>query len=173
MSLLKNIFRLPLFVSLVMLAPLSLAKEAAPMSMDPEMEKTVNEISAELRCLVCQNQTIADSHAELAVDLKNQVREMVQRGQTQEEIVDYMVQRYGDFVRYRPPMKPSTVLLWAGPFLLLLIGLTVLVINLRKRTTLVTADGDLSAEESERLKALLASEPEQQATAQKDKEDKS
>ncbi|MDT8383973.1 MAG: cytochrome c-type biogenesis protein [Gammaproteobacteria bacterium] len=173
MSPLKNIIRLSLFVSLVMLAPLSVAKEAAPMAMDPEMEKTVNEISAELRCLVCQNQTIADSHAELAVDLKNQVREMVKRGQTQEEIVDYMVQRYGDFVRYRPPMKPSTVLLWAGPFLLLLIGLTVLVINLRKRTTLVTADGDLSAEESERLKALLASEPEQQAAAQKDKEDKS
>lgn len=173
MSPLKNIFRLSLFLSLVMLAPLGVAKEAAPMAMDPEMEKTVNEISAELRCLVCQNQTIADSHAELAVDLKNQVREMVQRGQTQEEIVDYMVQRYGDFVRYRPPMKPSTVLLWAGPFLLLLIGLTVLVINLRKRTTLVTADGDLSAEESERLKALLASEPEQQAAAQKDKEDKS
>jgi cytochrome c-type biogenesis protein CcmH len=151
---------LKLFVLLVLMAFASLvvAKEATPMAMDPEMEKRVNEISAELRCLVCQNQTIADSHAELAVDLKNQVREMVKTGQTQDEIVDYMVTRYGDFVLYRPPVKPTTMLLWAGPFLLLLIGLTVLVINLRKRTTLVKDDGDLSSEESERLKTLLESE---------------
>jgi cytochrome c-type biogenesis protein CcmH len=151
---------------LFVLSPLVFAKEATPMAIDPEMEKTVNEISAELRCLVCQNQTIADSHAELAVDLKNQVRDMVKAGQTQDQIVDYMVKRYGDFVRYRPPMKPSTVLLWAGPFLLLLIGLAVLVINLRKRTALAKDDGDLSPEENERLKALLESEPVQ-------KEDKS
>ena len=157
----------------VTFAPLVMAKEATPMAMDPEMEKTVNEISSELRCLVCQNQTIADSHAELAVDLKNQVREMVKTGQTQDEIVDYMVQRYGDFVRYRPAMKPTTVLLWAGPFLLLLIGLTVLVINLRKRMAVVEDDSDLSSEESERLKALLASESVQQDSSQKDKEDKS
>jgi cytochrome c-type biogenesis protein CcmH len=85
-----------------------LAKEAEPMAADPEMEKLVNDISAELRCLVCQNQTIADSHAALAVDLKNQVRQMVASGKTQTEIVDYMVQRYGDFVRYRPPVKPTT-----------------------------------------------------------------
>ena len=145
-------------VSLFVFSPLVFAKEATSMVVDPEMEKTVNKISAELRCLVCQNQTIADSHAELAVDLKNQVREMVKSGQTKDQIVDYMVKRYGDFVRYRPPMKSSTVLLWVGPFLLLLIGLTVLVVNLRKRATLVKDDGDLSSEESERLKALL--EPE-------------
>lgn len=160
-------------VCVVMFAPLAMAKEATPMAMDPELEKSVNEISAELRCLVCQNQTIADSHAELAIDLKNQVREMVKAGQTQDEIVEYMVQRYGDFVRYRPAMKPTTVLLWAGPFLLLLIGLTVLVINLRKRMAVVEDEGDLSSEESERLKALLASESVQQDSSQKDKEDKS
>lgn len=153
-------------VLLLLLAPLTMAKEATPMAADPEMEKVVNEISAELRCLVCQNQTIADSNAALAVDLKNQVREMVESGQGKDQIVDYMVKRYGDFVRYRPPMKASTVLLWAGPFLLLLIGLTVLVLNLRKRTSLVKDDGDLSSEETERLKALLESEPVQ-------KEDKS
>lgn len=154
-----NLLKLKTLVLLCLLtlAPLAMAKEATPMAMDPEMEKTVNEISSELRCLVCQNQTIADSHAELAVDLKNQVREMVKTGQSQDEIVDYMVQRYGDFVRYRPPMKASTVLLWAGPFLLLLIGLTVLVINLRKRRALVKDDEELSAEESEKLKALLES----------------
>jgi cytochrome c-type biogenesis protein CcmH len=128
------------------------------MAMDPELEKRVNEISAELRCLVCQNQTIADSHADLAIDLKNQVRNMVKSGKEQDEIVDYMVERYGDFVRYRPPMKSSTVLLWLGPFILLLIGLTVLVTNLRKRTRVVRNEEELSSEESERLKILLKSE---------------
>ena len=142
------------FLFLMLIATQIIGKEAAPMVADPEMEKVVNEISAELRCLVCQNQTIADSHAGLAVDLKNQVRDMVKQGQSQDDIVEYMVTRYGDFVLYRPPVKPTTMLLWAGPFLLLLVGLTVLVINLRKRTAQLK-DGDLSSEENERLKALL------------------
>jgi len=149
-----NALKLMVLLVLMMFASLSMAKEATPMAVDPEMEKTVNEISAELRCLVCQNQTIADSHAGLAVDLKNQVRDMVKQGQSQDEIVEYMVTRYGDFVLYRPPVKPTTMLLWAGPFLLLLVGLAVLVINLRKRTAQLK-DGDLSSEENERLKALL------------------
>lgn len=160
-----NPLKLLLLLGLMALAPLTMAKEATSMAADPEMEKTVNAISAELRCLVCQNQTIADSHAGLAVDLKNQVREMVKKGQSQDEIVEYMVTRYGDFVLYRPPVKPTTMLLWAGPFLLLLIGLAVLVINLRKRTTLLK-DGDLSSEENQRLKVLLEPESVQ-------KEDKS
>jgi len=156
-----NLNRFALLVMLLVSAtspPLVLAKEATPMAEDPVLEKRVNEISAELRCLVCQNQTIADSHAELAVDLKNQVREMVKQGQSQDEIVDYMVQRYGDFVRYRPPVKASTILLWVGPFLLLVIGLVVLVVNLRKRTKLVADDAPLSEDESERLKSLLHAE---------------
>jgi len=148
-----------LLLSAALFSPLVLAKEATPMAIDPEMEKLVNSISSELRCLVCQNQTIADSHAELAIDLKNQVRDMVKSGKTQDQIVDYMVERYGDFVRYRPPMKASTVLLWVGPFLLLLIGLVVLVLNLRKRMSLAKDDGDLSSEENERLKTLLDSGP--------------
>lgn len=154
-----------LLLLMLLVAPLVVAKEATSMAADPEMEKVVNKISAELRCLVCQNQTIADSHAGLAVDLKNQVRDMVKQGQSQDEIVEYMVTRYGDFVLYRPPVKPTTMLLWAGPFLLLLVGLTVLIINLRKRTSQLK-DGDLSSEENERLTALLESEPVQ-------KEDKS
>jgi len=148
---------------LFVFAPLAFAKEAEYMVADPEMEKTVNEISAELRCLVCQNQTIADSNAPLAVDLKNQVRDMVESGQSQSDIVDYMVERYGDFVRYRPPMKASTMLLWVGPFLLLLIGVVVLVVNLRKRTAAIKNDGDLSVEENERLQRLLAAESSPQA----------
>jgi cytochrome c-type biogenesis protein CcmH len=139
---------------LLILPVMAQAKEATPMSADPAMEKLVNEISAELRCLVCQNQTIADSHAELAVDLKNQVRTMVAKGQTQDEILDYMVTRYGDFVRYRPPVKPTTYLLWAGPLLLLITGFLVLIINLKKRKSVI-ADAPLSEEEHARIDSLL------------------
>jgi len=131
-----------------------LAKQAVPMSEDPEMEAIVNEISEELRCLVCQNQTIADSNAELAVDLKNQVRDMVKAGKTQDDIVDYMVERYGDFVRYRPPVKPSTYMLWVGPFILLIVGITLLMRNLGKRKK-NTTDAPLSDEESQKLKSIL------------------
>ena len=172
MSSLTNTLKSTLKTAALLLALLVttevVAKEATSMAADPEMEKTVNEISAELRCLVCQNQTIADSHAGLAVDLKNQVRDMVKSGQSQDEIVEYMVTRYGDFVLYRPPVKPTTILLWAGPFLLLLVGLTVLAINLRKRTSQLK-DGDLSSEENARLTALLASESMQQKKNEEDK----
>ena len=165
---LKSTLKTSVLLLVLLVATQVAAKEATSMAADPEMEKIVNEISAELRCLVCQNQTIADSHAGLAVDLKNQVRDMVKKGQSQDEIVEYMVTRYGDFVLYRPPVKPTTMLLWAGPFLLLLIGLTVLVINLRKRTSQLK-DGDLSLEENARLKALLASESVQQKKNEEDK----
>jgi cytochrome c-type biogenesis protein CcmH len=143
---------------LLVFASAVIAKEAAPLAADPQLEKRVNKITAELRCLVCQNQTIADSHAGLAIDLKNQVRDMVRSGQTQDQIVDYMVQRYGDFVLYRPPVKKTTYLLWTGPFLLLAIGLTVLVVTLRKRRVVVQDDAPLSAEENERLRSMLQSD---------------
>ena len=135
----------------------TMAKDAQPMAADPEMEKIVNEISEELRCLVCQNQTISDSNAALAIDLKNQVRDMVAAGKGQKEIVDYMVQRYGDFVRYRPPMKPTTVLLWIGPFVLMAGGLVLLILNLKRRKQVI-ADAPLSEEESDRLQSLLDNE---------------
>jgi cytochrome c-type biogenesis protein CcmH/NrfF len=99
-----------------------LAADAPDVAADPVLEARVNAVSAELRCLVCQNQTIADSHAELAIDLKNQVREQLAAGRSERQIIDYMTQRYGDFVLYRPPLKATTVLLWVGPALLLLIG---------------------------------------------------
>jgi cytochrome c-type biogenesis protein CcmH/NrfF len=98
------------------------AADAPDVAADPALEMRVNALSAELRCLVCQNQTIADSHAELAIDLKNQVREQLSAGRSERQVIDYMTQRYGDFVLYRPPLKATTVLLWAGPALLLLIG---------------------------------------------------
>ena len=111
-------------------------KEAAPAAADPVLEARVMAIAAELRCLVCQNQTIADSHAELAIDLRNQVREMLQRGQTQPQIIDYMTARYGDFVLYRPPVKTTTALLWFGPGALLIGALAVFITVLVRRSRL-------------------------------------
>ena len=112
----------------------SFAKEAALAAADPVLEARMTRIAAELRCLVCQNQTIADSNADLAQDLRRQVREMIQRGQTDAQIIEFMTARYGDFVLYRPPLKASTALLWFGPALLLVGGLAVLLLVLRRRS---------------------------------------
>jgi cytochrome c-type biogenesis protein CcmH len=94
---------------------------------DASLDKRVAALAHELRCLVCQNQTLADSNAPLAVDLRNQIREQLQKGASEREVTDFMVQRYGDFVLYRPPLKASTLLLWGGPFLLLGFGVFLLV----------------------------------------------
>jgi cytochrome c-type biogenesis protein CcmH len=109
------------------------AQSAKPVAEDPVLEKKVIALSNELRCLVCQNQTIADSNAELAVDLRNQVRKQLSEGKSDREILDYMVQRYGEFVLYRPPLSYKTILLWAGPFALLLIAMFILVQQIRLR----------------------------------------
>ena len=146
--------RVTVFMLLLTIVTVSLAKEAVPLAEDPELEAKVNDIASELRCLVCQNQTIADSHAGLAIDLKNQVREMVREGKTRDDVVDYMVARYGDFVRYRPPVKPETYLLWVGPFLLLAGGILILVVNLKRRKTMV-AETPLSEEDHQKLESLL------------------
>lgn len=108
--------------------------EAASASNDPVLEARMMTITSELRCLVCQNQTIADSHAELAVDLRNQVREMLLAGKSEQDITDYMTARYGDFVLYRPPFKAQTALLWIGPAAMVLIGLSALFVVLRRRS---------------------------------------
>lgn len=107
--------------------------EAGPASADPVLEARVNKLSEELRCLVCQNQSLADSHAELAIDLKNQVREMLQKGMSDQQVLDFLVQRYGDFVLYRPPVKATTWLLWGGPFVLLIAALAIFFVKLRRR----------------------------------------
>ena len=109
------------------------AKEAEPAAADPAIEARMVRIAAELRCLVCQNQTIADSHSGLAEDLRREVREQLKRGASDEQVVQYMTDRYGDFVRYRPPFKGTTLLLWAGPAVLLVAGIGVLAIVLRRR----------------------------------------
>ena len=111
---------------------------ASPVSEDPMLEKRVMALAEELRCLVCQNQTLADSHATLAIDLKNRIRELLREGKSEREVLDFMVQRYGDFVLYRPPLRASTALLWAGPFVLLVVGAAGWIAWLRKRKTLET-----------------------------------
>jgi len=104
----------------------------------PEQEARYRTLLHELRCLVCQNQSLADSNAELAQDLRLQTYDMIVHGDSDKAIIDYMVARYGDFVLYRPPLKPSTVLLWAGPFILLIIGLSVVALFIRRRKREVT-----------------------------------
>jgi cytochrome c-type biogenesis protein CcmH len=123
-------------VVVVVHVPAAQAAEAPLLAADPQLEAQVQAIAVELRCLVCQNQTIADSSAPLALDLRKQVREMLQRGQSREQVVAYMTARYGDFVLYRPPVKGSTALLWFGPFVLLLLGVAVLALVLRRRARL-------------------------------------
>ena len=109
-------------------------KDAAPASADPALEARMMAIATELRCLVCQNQTIADSHADLAIDLRQQIRELLQKGQSSQQVLQYMTDRYGDFVLYRPPVKSTTWLLWFGPGVLLVGGLIGLILILRRRT---------------------------------------
>jgi cytochrome c-type biogenesis protein CcmH len=133
------------------------AADAPSAAEDPVLEKRVTALTEELRCLVCQNQTVADSHAELAIDLKNQVREMLKQGKSEREIKDYMVQRYGDFVLYRPPVKSSTWVLWVGPFILLIGALAFYFVKLKQRgRRLRSAEGQISEEQHQRALALLA-----------------
>ena len=106
---------------------------AAAIAQDPILEKRVAALAEELRCLVCQNQTLADSNAPLAVDLRNQMREQLAKGASEREVREFMVARYGDFVLYKPPFKASTAALWLGPFLLLAIGIWVLRRLARRR----------------------------------------
>ena len=140
---------------------LSLAQEAPPAAEDPILEKRVQRLSEELRCLVCQNQSLADSNADLAVDLRNQVRELMQQGQTDAQIREFMVARYGDFVLYNPPVKSATLLLWLGPFVLLAVAGVALVTYLRRRDRELPAQL-LSDEDRERARALLGESREEE-----------
>ena len=143
----------------LMLAGAALAKEAATVAADPLLEKRAMVLAEELRCLVCQNQTIADSHAELAVDLKNQIREKLKAGMSEAQIIDYMVARYGDFVLYRPPVKASTLPLWIGPFALLFAALAGLFYYIARRRR-ATPEQALSEADEARVRSLLDAEKE-------------
>ena len=130
------------------------AADAVPTEMDPVKAARAVKLAEKLRCLVCQNQSIADSNAELANDFRGQIREQIAAGKSDDEIVSYMVNRYGDFVLYQPPLKATTLLLWAGPALLVVGGALVLVRNLRRRQA--AADVALTDEEKARAERLLA-----------------
>ena len=136
------------------------AKEAVPLAQDEATEKRLVDISAELRCLVCQNESLSASHAELANDLRREIRTLIKDGKSDSEIMDFMVSRYGDFVRYRPPLKGSTVLLWFGPALLLAGGLGALLLTLRRRNAAQGATA-LSADELRQAERLLNAKDDQ------------
>jgi cytochrome c-type biogenesis protein CcmH len=138
----RTLLEAALAATLALAASTGFAKEAAPAVEDPALEARMQAVAAELRCLVCQNQTIADSHADLAVDLRNQVRQMLREGKSERDIIDYMTARYGDFVLYRPPVKATTALLWFGPAVLLVGGVAVLITVLRRRTRLAADQFD-------------------------------
>ncbi len=127
-------------------------------------EQRYKDLLAELRCLVCQNQSLVDSDAELAHDLRLEVYELMAQGRDDAQIRDFLVARYGDFVLYEPPIKPSTYLLWAGPFVLLALGLMMLFRTIRQRRQL--QESEFSAEEQERLRQLLGTRPHEQEDRQ-------
>jgi cytochrome c-type biogenesis protein CcmH len=126
-----------------------------------EQEARFNQLSQELRCLVCQNQNLADSNAGLALDLRRQIHEMILAGKTDADIVNFMTERYGDFVLYRPPLRGSTLVLWVGPFLLLLGGAAVLTLIVRRRMA-AGEEAPLSDEERQRLETMVRERGEKQ-----------
>lgn len=131
----------------------------------PEQRARFVELSHELRCLVCQNQSLADSDAELAQDLRQQVHEMLDKGQSNDEIIDFMVARYGNFVRYKPPFSGATLALWVGPFVLGILGLWLLISQLRRRAlTAAAAGAELSEAERQQLASLLHDTPEKRSS---------
>ena len=138
-----------LLSTLVLTASPAQAREAPSASANPEIEARMMVLAAELRCLVCQNQTIADSHAGLAEDLRQQIREMLAKGMTEDQIRDYMTERYGDFVLYKPPFKASTVVLWVGPAVLMVGALSALALVLRRRQRLGAEAFDPDSPEEE------------------------
>jgi cytochrome c-type biogenesis protein CcmH len=147
-------FLIALAASLLLVGS-ALAKEAAPLAQDEAVEKRLVSIAEDLRCLVCQNESLAGSRADLAEDLRREVRGLIKQGKTDQEIKDFLVSRYGDFVLYQPPVKPTTWLLWGGPFLLLIAGVTGLFIYLRRRGRQVVDSPRLSDEDKQRAEALL------------------
>lgn len=133
--------------------PIADAGEATPMAQDPKVEARLLAISEELRCLVCQNETLAASRAELANDLRVEIRRLIVEGKADKEIMDYLVARYGDFVLYRPPVKPSTWLLWFGPFVILAASIAGLLFYLRKRTARLGNSGGETLSEADLAEA--------------------
>jgi cytochrome c-type biogenesis protein CcmH len=132
----------------------SFAKDAALLADDPVLEQRLISISEEMRCLVCQNESLAGSRSDLANDLRREIRTLIKEGKSDDQIRSFMVERYGDFVLYRPPVKPTTWLLWIGPFIILLIGIAGLLTYLRRRNNAVS-NIPLSDDDNKKIDALL------------------
>ncbi len=147
---------LALVLALVLAPAIAQAREAAPTAADPALEARVMALADELRCVVCQSETLAASQADLARDLRAQIRLQLQQGRSHQEVRDFMVDRYGQFVLYRPPLQASTVVLWVGPFLLLAVALVWWIGHTRRRRR---DAGGLSPDEIRRVQALLDGEP--------------
>jgi cytochrome c-type biogenesis protein CcmH len=143
-----------ILLGIVLFAGAVRADEAAPLAEDPVVEQRLVNIAEELRCLVCQNESLAGSQADLAKDLRREVRGLIKEGKSDNEVKDFLVSRYGDFVLYRPQVKPATYLLWGGPFVLLVVALYLLINYLRRRGRQVV-ETPLSAEERLRAESLL------------------
>ena len=151
--------RIVLFLVILCALPgFGLAKEAKSISDDPELEKRVMALSEQLRCLVCQNETLAGSHADLAADLRQEIREQMKAGKSDQEIIAFLTARYGKFIRYNPPFDPTTYLLWIGPFVLLLGGIVLLLRYVKQRRDLIS-EQPLSIEDRRRAEELLQTEP--------------
>jgi cytochrome c-type biogenesis protein CcmH len=131
------------------------AKEAALMAEDPVVEKRLIHISEELRCLVCQNESLASSRAELANDLREEVRKLIRQDKSDSQIKEYLATRYGDFVLYRPEVKPLTWVLWFGPFLLLLAGVAGMFFYLRQRQSGPSGPQELTEEDRRKVQEIL------------------
>ena len=142
-----------LILLLISLAGPALAKEAKPVE-DPQIEQRMQALTQQLRCLVCQNETLADSRADLAEDLRREIREQMKAGKSDQEIIAFLTQRYGDFVLYKPPVKPTTYLLWFFPFVLLLGGIALLYWYVQRRREIIQ-DQPLTAAEHKRAEELL------------------
>ena len=149
----KKLSAILLGLCLVAATPVRAAVDLTDFGGNTELEERYQTLVTELRCLVCQNQTIADSNADLAKDLRREVRDMLVAGKTDDDIKDFMLERYGDFVLYKPPVKTTTVPLWVGPFILLAIGLVVVVVIIRRRTS--QAQPAMNSQDIERASKLL------------------
>lgn len=142
-----------LLILFLVLSPLAQAIDSRQFA-NPEQQEAYETLTSELRCLVCQNQTIADSNAELAADLRRQVQEMLEQGKSREEIVQFMTDRYGDFVLYKPPFKAKTSLLWIGPIAFLLLGLVAVFFVIRQRKNRAVAE-PTQAEKLAKIRRIL------------------
>jgi len=149
---------LPLLLLLCVTASFAVAKDAEPVGDDPAVEARLAKLSQELRCLVCQNETLADSRAGLAEDLRREIRVQIKAGKSDKEIIAFLTERYGQFILYRPQVTPVTYLLWFGPFVLLLAGLAILFRYIKQRRDSI-AEQPLSADERRKAEELLASVP--------------